>query len=93
MLSTNNNNNVESFKAMIWSSKPWNNINDVVINIIGKVNKIFDFKKSLIEQLNIDFRNKGNKGIIWTLNPWIMQLDVNATSWGIRYSIQHLNLG
>jgi len=35
-----------------------------VINIIGKVNKIFDFKKSLIEQLNIDFRNKGNKGII-----------------------------
>jgi len=43
MLSTNNNNNVESFKAMIWSSKPWNNINDVVINIIGKVNKIFDF--------------------------------------------------
>jgi len=45
MLSTKNNNNVESFKAMIWSSKPWNNINDVVINIIGKFNKIFDFKK------------------------------------------------
>lgn len=78
---------MESFKAMIWSSKPWNKINDVVINIIGKVNKIFDFKKSLIKQLNIDFKNEGNKGIIWTLNPWIMQLDVNATSWGIRYSI------
>jgi hypothetical protein len=58
-----------------------------VINIIGKFNKIFDFKKSLIEQLNIDFRNKDNKGIIRTLNLWIMQLDVNATRWGIRYSI------
>lgn len=66
MLSTKKNNNMESFKAMIWSSKPWNNINDVVINIIGKANKIFDLKKSLIEQLNIDFRNKDNKGIIQT---------------------------
>jgi hypothetical protein len=58
-----------------------------VINIIGKTNEIFDFKKSLIEQLNIDFRNKDNKGIIRTLNLWIMRLDVNATRWGIRYSI------
>jgi hypothetical protein len=59
-----------------------------MINIIGKANKIFDFKKSLIEQLNIDFRNKDNKGIIRTLNLCIMQLDVNATrgASGIQYN-------